>query len=137
MTRVTLAVCHLLAFEKPWYRLTYLDVVIDCFVFVDIQSVLFHSVKVLDISTFSQILDAVLSLFFYSFKAFLCLLQCAPREVQLLLVWKMKHDVSGLTSTFRIEFNPAHRRIIYRKTIDRELLETFTLQVTNLALLVS
>jgi len=137
VTRVTLTVRHFLAAEEPGYRLAHFDVVVDCFVFVDIQGVLFDSFKVLDISTFSQILDAMLSLFFYGLKAFFCLLQITPREVQLFFVWKMKHDVSRLASTFRIEFNPAHLWIIYRKAIDRELFEPLALQVTNLALLVS
>ena len=131
MARVTLTVSYSLAAEDARHRLAHFDVVVDCFVIVYIQNVLVDSFKVLDISTLSQILNAVLSLFFYGLKAFLSLLQLTPREVQLFLVRKMKHDVSRLASTFRIEFNPAHLWIIYRKAVDRELLETFACQVTN------
>ncbi len=137
MTRVTLTVRQFLAAEEPGYRLAHFDVVVDRFVLVDIQGLLFDSFKVLDISTFSKILDTMLSLFFYGLKTFFGLLQSAPREVQLFLIWKVKHDVSRLASTFRIEFNPAHLWIIDRKAVDRELFETLAFQVTNLALLVS
>jgi len=137
VARVTLTVSYFLAAEESGCRLAYFDVVVDGFVCIYIQSVLFHSFKVLDISTLPQILDAMLSLLFYGLKALLSLLQLTPREVQLFLIWKMEHDISRLTSTLRIEFNPTHLWIIYRKAVDRELVETLACQVTNRALLVS
>ncbi len=81
VTRISLTVRHFLAAEDSGYRLVYFDVVVDCFVFVDIQGIVFDSFKVLYISTFSQVFDAVFGMFFYGSKVLFGFLQCTPREV--------------------------------------------------------